>query len=110
MFLLGHIRNAIEKETITEEPISPEARLAIWAFIAVGNSHLKHLYLVFMKHEKHISTTLCDVSNDFGLFTAHARQEENSVWQMGESVFLWHLRSPLNIERRSQKCQTTVAL
>ena len=33
--------------------------------LQVGNSHLKHLYLVFMKHEKHISITLCDVSNDF---------------------------------------------
>ena len=30
----------------------------------IGNSHLKHLYLVFIKHEKHISITLCDVSND----------------------------------------------
>ena len=29
MFLLGRIRNAIEKDTITEEPIFPEARLAI---------------------------------------------------------------------------------
>ena len=29
MFLLGRIRNAIEKGTITEERISPEARLAI---------------------------------------------------------------------------------
>jgi len=28
MFLLGRIRNANEKDTITEEPISPEARLA----------------------------------------------------------------------------------
>ena len=74
MFLLGRIRNAIEKDTITEELISPEARMAIWAFIAIGNSHLKHLYLVFMKHEKHISSTLCDVSNDFRLSTAHARQ------------------------------------
>jgi len=33
--------------------------------LQIGNSHLKHLYLVFMKHEKHISITLCDVSNDF---------------------------------------------
>ena len=74
MFLLGRIRNAVEKDTITEEPFSPEARLTIWAFIAIGNSHLKHLYLVFMKHEKHISSTLCDVSNDFRLSTAHARQ------------------------------------
>ena len=87
MFLLARIRNAIEKDTITEEPISPEARLAIWAFIAIANSHLKHLYLVFMKHEKHIFSTLCDVSNDFRLFTAHARQGENSVWQMGPGIF-----------------------
>ena len=29
MFLLGRIRNAIEKDTITEEPISLEARLAV---------------------------------------------------------------------------------
>ena len=29
MFLLGRIRNFIEKDTITEEPISPEGRLAI---------------------------------------------------------------------------------
>ena len=29
MFLLGRICNAIEKDTITEESISPEARLAI---------------------------------------------------------------------------------
>ena len=29
MFLLGRIRNAVEKDTITEEPISPEARLTI---------------------------------------------------------------------------------
>ena len=28
-FLLGRIRNLIEKDTITEEPISPEGRLAI---------------------------------------------------------------------------------
>ena len=33
--------------------------------LQVGNSHLKHLYLVFMKREQHISITLCDVSNDF---------------------------------------------
>ena len=29
MFLLGRIRNLIEKDNITEEPISPEGRLAI---------------------------------------------------------------------------------
>ena len=33
--------------------------------LQVGNSHLKHLYLVLMKQEQHISITLCDVSNDF---------------------------------------------
>jgi len=31
----------------------------------VGNSHLKHLYLVLLKQEQHIFITLCDVSNDF---------------------------------------------
>ena len=30
-----------------------------------GHSHLKHLYFVFMKQERHISITLCDASNDF---------------------------------------------
>ena len=29
MFLLGRIRQLIEKDTITEEPISPEGRLSI---------------------------------------------------------------------------------
>ena len=29
MFLLGHIRNAVEKATITKEPILLDARLAI---------------------------------------------------------------------------------
>ena len=29
MFLLGRLRNAIEKDTVTEEPISAKARLAI---------------------------------------------------------------------------------
>ena len=33
--------------------------------LQVGNSHLKHLYLVLMKQEQHISIMLCDVSNDF---------------------------------------------
>ena len=33
--------------------------------LQIGNSHLKNLYFVFMKHEKHISIMLCDVSNDF---------------------------------------------
>ena len=30
-----------------------------------GNSHLKHLYFVLKKQERHISITLCDASNDF---------------------------------------------
>ena len=29
MFLLSRLRNVIEKDTVTEEPISPEALLAI---------------------------------------------------------------------------------
>ena len=33
------------------------------------------------------------------LCTAHARQGENSVWQMGESVFLWRLRSPSHLNQ-----------
>ena len=36
--------------------------------LQVGNSHLKHLYLVLMKQEQHISITLWDVSNDFRHF------------------------------------------
>ena len=60
--------------------------------LQIGNLHLKHLYLVFMKHEKRISITLCDVSNEFRhsrsrkcLCAGHARQ---GVWQIRESVFL----------------------
>ena len=34
-------------------------------FLQAGNSHLKHLYFVLMKQERHISITLCDASNDF---------------------------------------------
>ena len=33
--------------------------------LLVGNSHLKHLYFVLVKQERHISITLCDASNDF---------------------------------------------
>ena len=33
--------------------------------LQVGNSHLKHLYLVLLKQEQHIPITLCDVSKDF---------------------------------------------
>ena len=51
-----------------------------------------------MKQEIHISFTLCDVSNDFGYLAIPGREivfvnrmlvrGENSVWQIGESVFL----------------------
>ena len=41
MFLLCRIRNAIEKDTITVEPISPEARLAICLYrLARGDYYL----------------------------------------------------------------------
>ena len=91
-----------------------------------------------MKHEKHISITLCDVSNDLRWLALPGRKivsvqrilvrGGNSVWQMGESVFLWRLRSPSHLnqlfcnlldlwievseclERRSLKRRTTVAL
>ena len=33
--------------------------------LQAGNSHLKHLYFVLTKQERHISITLCDASNDF---------------------------------------------
>ena len=33
--------------------------------LQAGNSHLKHLYFVLMKQERHISIMLCDASNDF---------------------------------------------
>ena len=33
--------------------------------LQVGNLHLKHLYFVLIKQERHISITLCDASNDF---------------------------------------------
>ena len=61
LFILGRSRHLIEKDTITEEPISPECRLEICLY-----------------------RLAC---------TAHARQGGNSVWQMGEYVFLWHLPS-----------------
>ena len=41
MFLLGRIRNLIEKDTITEEPISPEGRLAICLYrLARGDYYI----------------------------------------------------------------------
>lgn len=53
MFLLGHIRNAVEKATITEEPILLDARLAICLYRLARHSRKQNC--------------LC---------TAHARQGE----------------------------------
>ena len=65
MFVLGLIRNANEKDTITEEFISLEAQIAIWAFIA--NRQFASQALIFRVHEhkKHIFSMLCNVRNDF---------------------------------------------
>ena len=49
MFVLGLIRNANEKDTITEEFISPEEQIAIWAFIA--NRQFASQALIFRVHE-----------------------------------------------------------
>ena len=49
MFVLGLIRNTNEKDTITEEFISPEEQIAIWAFIA--NRQLASQALIFRVHE-----------------------------------------------------------
>ena len=49
MFVLGLIRNANEKDTITEELISPEAQIAIWAFIA--NRQFASQAFIFSVHE-----------------------------------------------------------
>ena len=82
MFLLGHIRNAVEKATITEEPILLDARLAICLYRLARHSRKRNC--------------LC---------TAHARQGGggggntcwgggggggvgDTVWQMRESYFL----------------------
>ena len=113
--------------------------------LQIGNSHLKHNF-IFSVHEtrkthfyhavrcqqwlsiaRHSRSRHC-------LCTAHARRGGgggggvNSVWQMGESVFLWRLRSPSHLnqlfcnlhdlwiefsaclERRLLKRRTTVAL
>ena len=67
----------------------------------IGNSHLKHLYLVFMKHEKLISimSAMTFDSSPFpvaklSLYIACSSgggggggEGGNSVWQMGKSVF-----------------------
>ena len=70
MFLLGHIGNAVEKATITEEPILLDARLAICLYRLARHSRKRNC--------------LC---------TAHASRGGggggggggNTVWQMGES-------------------------
>ena len=50
----------------------------------VGNSHLKHLYLVLMKQKRHISITLCDdVKSDFRSvrpFPALSSPDTASFW------------------------------
>lgn len=78
--------------------------------LQIGNSHLKHLHLVFMKHERHISITLSEASSDFWQLTFPGRETvfvqrmlvmegENNVWQMRESVFLWRLHSPSHLNQ-----------
>ena len=42
MFLLGHIRNAVEKATITEEPILLDARLAICLYRLARHSRKRN--------------------------------------------------------------------
>ena len=42
MFLLGHIRNAVEKATITEEPILLDARLAICLYRLARDSRKRN--------------------------------------------------------------------
>ena len=49
MFVLGLIRNPNEKDTITEELISPEEQIAIWAFIA--NRQFAPWAFIFSVHE-----------------------------------------------------------
>ena len=79
-FLLGGIRNATEKDTVTEEPISPEGRLAICCIdlLAISGSEI-----VFVQR----------------MLLRGGGGRGNSVWQMGESVFLWRLRSPSHMNQ-----------
>ena len=66
LFLLGRLRNAIGKDTVTEEPISPEARLAIACIdlLAIPGSEIVFVQRMLV------------------------RGEGSSFWQIGESVFL----------------------
>ena len=41
LFILGRIRHLIEKDTITEEPISPECRLAICLYRLACTAHAR---------------------------------------------------------------------
>ena len=59
--------------------------------LQAGNSHLKHLYFVLMKQERHISITPCDASNDFRKnllllivrpFPALSSPEPRSFWSV----------------------------
>lgn len=77
MFLLGHIRNAVEKAAITEEPILPDARLAICLYRLTRHSGKRNC--------------LC---------TAHARQAGGGKYRLadeevviflafGQSITFW---------------------
>ncbi|CAH3107081.1 unnamed protein product, partial [Pocillopora meandrina] len=66
MFLLGHIRNLIEKDTITEEPISLEGRLAICLYrLARGDYYFTIAEMAGISRHSQLRNCLC---------TAHARQ------------------------------------
>ena len=75
-------------------------------WLQIGILYFKHSYFVFIKHEQHISILLelkCDVFNAFLNLALSGRdivfalrmlvRGGNSVWQMGEYVFLWHFPS-----------------
>ena len=48
-------------------PIPPTSSFCLNTehLLQVSNSHLKHLYFVLVKQERHISITQCDASNNF---------------------------------------------
>ena len=46
-------------------PQRPRFVLNTEHLLQAGNSHLKYLYFVLMKQERHISITPCTASNDF---------------------------------------------
>ena len=52
-YLLGRLRNAIEKDTVTEEPISPEARLAIACIdlLAIPGSEIVFVQCMLVRRE-----------------------------------------------------------